>query len=111
MINSLLTRREFILKRVVLYRKFGSELKINNIVFNSDSDLIGDEHMFKRFGLLVFRGEVLHQHNSVFANGEQIEVLLKDGRRILGKILPAGMEGPGLNGEREMLREFCEWGA
>ena len=67
--------------------------------------------MFERFGFLAVRGKVVHRHNSPLANGEQIEILLKDGSRILGKILPPVMEGSTLNAEREMLREFCEWGA
>ena len=68
--------------------------------------------MSKEIGSLIAQGEVVHHHNSLLANGEQLEILLKDGRRLMGKILPKEVvEGSSLNVEREMLRQFCESGA
>jgi hypothetical protein len=63
-------------------------------------------------GFVVFRGRVRkYEPFSLFSNGGEIELQLADGSLMLGKILPPETSEGERRGERNLFRNFLEWGA
>ena len=68
--------------------------------------------MINLFGFILCRGKVLRQEKfNLLSNGGEVEILLDDGSRLMGKILPSTMSEEELNGERGLLHDFVYWGA